>query len=162
MSAGGKRFYGKYRGKVSDNDDPLMLGRIKAKVPSLLTDQETGWATPCSPYAGNGVGFFFIPPTDANVWIEFEEGRLDHPIWTGGFWAEGELPKAPAIPDVKVIKTDFATITIDDLLQSVTIETTSQLQMSMDTTGIKLSNGSSTVELTPASVSINDGALEVV
>jgi len=139
-----------------------MLGRIKAKVPSVLSDDETGWATPCSPYAGNGVGFFFIPPTNANVWIEFEEGKLDHPIWSGCFWGEGELPATPALAGTKMIKTSYGTITIDDTLQSVKIQTTNQLKVTMDVTGIELNNGSAKVKLTPASVSINDGALEVV
>ena len=109
------------------------------------------------------MGFFFIPPVDANIWIEFEGGELEHPIWSGGFWAVGEAPKTPAIPDIKVIKTDSATITLSDLpgIGGVTIETTSGLKIVMDITGIELSNGSAKVKLTPASVSINDGALEI-
>ncbi len=164
MSGEKKLFLGKYRGTVSENTDPLMLGRIRAKVPAVLEDEETGWALPCSPYAGNGVGFFFIPPVDANIWIEFEGGELEHPIWSGGFWALGEAPKTPAIPDIKVIKTDTATITLSDLpgIGGVTVETTSGLKIVMDITGIELSNGSAKVKLTPASVSINDGALEVI
>ncbi len=157
-------FYGKYRGQVTDNNDPLMLGRIRAKVPAIFGDNETGWALPSSPYAGKGVGFFFVPPIDANVWIEFEGGNPEQPIWSGCFWVTGETPKTPAVPNIKIIKTDMATITISDIpgAGGVTIETTTGLKIVMDATGIELSNGSASVKLTPASVSINNGALEVI
>lgn len=164
MSQNAKRFYGKYRGKVSDNVDPMFQGRVRAKVPAVLGDEETGWAMPSVPYAGSGVGFFFIPPKDANVWIEFEGGNPDHPIWSGCFWGAGEVPKMPADPGVKVIKTDFATITINDQpgINAVTIETSNGLKVNMDITGIALSNGTQSIKLTKASVTINEGALEVV
>ena len=48
-----RRFYGKYRGIVVDNQDPSKLGRLKLRVPSVLgKDVVTGWATPCVPYGG--------------------------------------------------------------------------------------------------------------
>lgn len=93
------RFYGKYRGIVVDNQDPVKLGRLKLNVPSVLgSDVVTGWATPCAPYGGAAdVGFLFIPDVGAGVWTEFEEGDLEFPIWTGSFWSqpnsESELPK---------------------------------------------------------------------
>lgn len=99
-----KRFYGKYRGFVVDNADPEQLGRLKVRVPSVLgEDVVTGWAMPCAPYGGDsGQGFLFIPEVDAGVWVEFEEGDLEFPIWVGTFWSkpggESELPK-PNDPD---------------------------------------------------------------
>jgi uncharacterized protein involved in type VI secretion and phage assembly len=154
---------GKHRGIVTDNRDPLMQGRIRARVPTVLGHQETGWALPCVPYGGNRVGFFFIPPIDANVWIEFENGDPDYPIWVGCFWGEDQAPARPAVPDFKLIKTDSVTITINDSQGSngITIETTNGLKIIMDTTGIELSNSSSKIKMTSASVSINDGALEI-
>jgi len=99
-----RRFYGKYRGFVVSNQDPARLGRLQLRVPSVLGDEVvTGWATPCVPYGGlAGRGQLFVPERDAGVWVEFEEGDLEFPIWTGAFWArtdEGSgLPK-PAKPD---------------------------------------------------------------
>jgi Type VI secretion system/phage-baseplate injector OB domain len=163
-SSGSSRHFGKYRGKVTDNKDPLMQGRIRAKVPVVFGNNETGWALPSAPYAGSGVGIFFIPPINANVWIEFEEGNPDIPIWSGCFWGIGEAPKMPAIPEIKVIKTDFATITMNDLAGAggISIETTNGLKIVMSITGIELLNGAAKIKLTPAGVSINDGALEVI
>lgn len=93
-----RRYYGKYRGFVVDNDDPEQLGRLKLTVPSVLGDEVvTGWAMPCVPYGGNeGEGFLMVPGVDAGVWVEFEEGDLEFPIWVGTFWSKpggtSELP----------------------------------------------------------------------
>lgn len=81
-----RRYYGKYRGFVDDNADPDQLGRLRLRVPSVLGDAVTGWALPCLPYGGlDGQGSFFIPDISARVWVEFEEGRLDAPIWVGTY-----------------------------------------------------------------------------
>ncbi|MES2639539.1 MAG: phage baseplate assembly protein V [Myxococcota bacterium] len=80
------RYYGKYRGYVTEVDDPKQQGRIRAIVPRLLGDAPTGWALPCAPYAGPDQGFFTIPDPGAAVWIEFEAGDLSRPIWTGTWW----------------------------------------------------------------------------
>jgi hypothetical protein len=158
------KFYGKYRGKVTDNTDPLMQGRIRANVPAVFGEEDTGWALPAAPYGGSGVGFFFVPPVDANVWIEFEGGDPDYPIWTGCFWNAGDTPAVPGLASTKIIKTDTATIKLDDLpgVGGITIETTMGLKIVMNVSGIEISNGSASVKLTPASVSVNNGALEII
>ena len=157
------RFYGKYRGVVSDNSDPNNLGRIRARVADVYGEQESGWAMPSVPYAGSSVGLFLIPPTNASVWIEFEHGDPDYPIWTGCFWAENEVPVSPASADKKVLKTGAGTITLDDTQgsTSITIETTNSLKLKMDQQGIEISNGSQKIMISSSSVSVDDGALEV-
>ena len=106
-------YWGKYRGKVLDNYDLLQLGRIMAEVPSV-PGSLLNWALPATPYAGFEVGLFTLPPIGANVWIEFEGGDPTRPIWSGCFWEEGEVPALPAIPEKKVFRTDFITLTLDD------------------------------------------------
>jgi hypothetical protein len=166
MSRSGPPFYGKYRGVVSDNRDPLMLGRIRAKVQDVLGDNESGWALPSLPYGGNGVGLFLIPPTNASVWIEFEHGDPDYPIWSGCFWAQGEVPATPGIAEMKVLKTDLVTITLNDLQGAggITIESSIGIgaKISMTVQGIEISTGANSIKLTATGVSINDGALEVM
>ena len=163
------RFYGKYRGTVENNIDPLFLGRLQVSAPAVLGDSTLSWAVPCVPYAGSGVGLFLIPPTGAHVWVEFEGGDPDYPIWSGCFWDIGEVPAVPAIPQMKVLKTDGVTITLSDLpgAGGLTIEVNppvvaTPLKLVFNATGIEISNAAASVKLTPASVSINNGALEVI
>jgi hypothetical protein len=110
----GRRYYGKYRGKVVDNIDPMELGRLLVEVPAL-NGLEASWALPCVPYAGPQVGFLMLPPIGANIWVEFEGGDPTHPIWAGCFWGELEKPVVAATPFQKVIKTDGCTLVINDL-----------------------------------------------
>ncbi|MFQ3596013.1 MAG: phage baseplate assembly protein V [Sphingomonadaceae bacterium] len=122
-----ERHYGKYRGTVVSNLDPLQQGRIQALVPELLGPVPTGWATPCAPVAGPLAGFFSVPIAGAGVWIEFEAGDISRPIWTGGYWAAGETPGVPPLPEpplptTKVWRSDLGyTVAMDDLKQAITL-----------------------------------------
>lgn len=162
-------FFGKYRGTVTNNIDPLQQGRVQVSCPAVLGEGTLSWAMPCAPYAGPGVGFFAVPPVGANVWVEFEGGDPDYPICSGGFWGVGEAPAMPALPTMKVWKTDGVTFTLNDLpgAGGLTMEVGSPvvgmpLTIKLDASGIELSNGAASVKLTPASVSVNNGALEVI
>ena len=162
-------WFGKYSGKVENNVDPLMQGRVQVSCPAVLGDGRMAWALPCAPYGGSGVGLFAIPPVGTKVWVEFEAGDADHPIWTGCFWGPGEAPAAPALAQMKVLKTDSITLTMSDIpgAGGFTIEVNppavaTPLKLKFDSAGIELSNGAAKVALTPASVSINDGALQVI
>jgi hypothetical protein len=164
-----KKFFGKYRGKVEDNIDPLQKGRLRVSVPAVLGDGNFGWAMPCVPYAGPGVGTFALPPSGANVWVEFEAGEPDSPIWTGCFWAEGDAPAAPAIAQTKVFKSDGVAVTIKEVPGggSMVIEVGPPVvptvqKLTFGPTGIVLEHGKASIKLTQASVSVNGGALEVV
>jgi len=158
------QFFGKYRGKVENNIDPLQLGRVQVSVPAVLGEGRMSWAMPCVPLAGNGVGLFLVPPTGANVWVEFEGGNPDYPIWSGCFWGPGEVPASPAVAEMKVWKTATATITVNDLpwIGGVTIETTTGAKIAITATGIEITNGQgATIKLTGPQITLNDGALEV-
>jgi uncharacterized protein involved in type VI secretion and phage assembly len=153
------RFLGKYRGCVTEVD-PTTL-RIKAKVPSVLADQATGWCEPCVPYAGNGVGMAFLPEVGSGVWIEFEGGDVSYPIWVGCYWRDGELP-SDAAPAVKTIVTKSGhKILLDDNAETITISDPNNNTITMGSSGITLQRGSSSVAISDSEVNVNDGALEV-
>ena len=157
-------FLSKYRGTVENNIDPMQLGRIQVSVPSVLGEGRMSWAMPCVPYAGSGVGFFAIPPVGANIWVEFEGGNPDNPIWSGCFWGAGEVPM-PAIAEMKVLKTDMGTITLNDLpgAGGITIETITGMKIEINALGIEITNGQGgSIKLTGPQVSVNEGALDVI
>jgi uncharacterized protein involved in type VI secretion and phage assembly len=83
-----QRFFGKYRGVVIDNLDPMLHGRVRASVPDVLGDVSSVWALPCLPFAGKNVGFYAVPPVGAEIWIEFEAGDPGRPILAGSLWPE--------------------------------------------------------------------------
>lgn len=162
-------WFGKYRGTVANNIDPMMQGRIQVAVPAVLGEGRLSWAMPCVPYAGRQVGFFAIPPVGANVWVEFEAGDPDSPIWAGCFWGTGECPAPGGLPTMKVLKTDGVTLTLSDLpggggftLEVKPPVVPTPLTLTCNATGIELKNTAASVKLTPASVSVNNGALEVI
>lgn len=174
-----KQFFGKYRGKVTANNDPLRQGRIQVSVPAIFGDGRQSWAMPCFPYAGKNIGLFAIPPVDTNVWVEFEGGDPDYPIWSGCFWGKDELPEeakqATNAEDIIVFKA-FAdgraakgiTITMSNSGEKgLTIEVNQPvvpqpLKLTFDPTGIEISAGNlGTIKASISSVSVNNGALEV-
>jgi uncharacterized protein involved in type VI secretion and phage assembly len=152
------RFYGKYRGTVTQVDAGTM--RIKAKVPAVLGSTESGWALPCVPYAGDSVGFAFLPEVDSAVWIEFEGGNVSFPIWTGGFWLSSQVP-SDAAAAVKVIVTKQLKLLFDDDQDSLTIQDSNGNSVTLDSSGITLTHGSQTVQVSDSEVNVNNGALEV-
>lgn len=118
------RHYGKYRAIVTDNKDPKNLGRIKARVPEVLGNVETGWALPCVPYAGDGSGQYTVPEPGTGVWIEFEAGDVSRPIWSGCWWGAGQLPQnnsgTAATPPLKAIRSEKGLmVTMDDAGQTI-------------------------------------------
>jgi len=88
-----ERFFGKYRGVVVNNNDPMQMGRIQVQVPGVLGNIPTGWAMPCVPNNLPRKKGSALPKVDASVWIEFEQGDPDCPIWSGCFY--GNAAEAP-------------------------------------------------------------------
>ncbi|MEV8313565.1 phage baseplate assembly protein V [Streptomyces sp. NPDC059900] len=163
-----KAFYGKYRGVVTDTDDPLMQGRIMARVPEVWGSGES-WALPCVPFAGNGMGFFGLPDTGAGVWIEFEHGDPDHPIWTGACWGStAEVPSPVLTPPqsgkVLLLTSNGTSLLLDDTpgTGGITLQTSTGQKIVLSSTGIEIDSGAGAkISLKGPKVSVNDGALEV-
>lgn len=164
-----EKFYGKFRGIVSDIQDPLMTFRIKAKVPDVLGDDDSGWAMPCMPFGGTGMGFFALPQVGAGVWIEFEHGDPDYPIWSGcWFGSLAEPPPILMVPPYKkvMIMTEGGnSVLLDDTpgIGGITLQTAGGAKIVMNSLGIQIDNGmGGTIQMTGPQVSVNQGALEVI
>jgi phage baseplate assembly protein gpV len=154
------RYFGKYRGKVTDNSDPDDLGRIKANVPRVLSDKETGWALPAFIYGGTAEqGLFAVPDVGAGVWIEFEGGDLSYPIWSGTWYTNGGIPEA-AKAGKKVFKTSSGhKIVLDDDRGSLEVADSNGNSVSMDASTVKIAAGGALkVVIDAPQIELVDGA----
>ncbi len=162
-----QQFFGKYRGVVTNNADPLKMGRIRATVPDIYGTNESGWAMPCAPFAGRSTGFFALPTVGAGVWVEFEHGDPDYPIWVGAWWGSAEeMPPLVAAdpPNVVMVRSaGGSSITISDAGETgLVLEASTGAKAKIGAAGIELDNGQGAkVKLSGPQVSINDGAVEV-
>jgi hypothetical protein len=168
-----ERYYGKYRGNVINNIDPLRIGRILASVPDVGKGIPSSWATPCVPITGRGSGTFMVPAIGASVWIEFEQGDIEHPIWSGCFW--GSASEVPAIvqtgnpvsPSI-VMQTALLqnVIAISDLpgpTGGITLKIGTGAMILINDVGITISNGKgASIVMAGPNVTINNGALVVI
>jgi uncharacterized protein involved in type VI secretion and phage assembly len=80
-----KRYFGKYRGMVINNIDPMQMGRLMVQVPDISGLLPSSWAMPCFPVTGKQMGVWVLPQIGSGVWVEFEQGDPDYPIWVGCF-----------------------------------------------------------------------------
>jgi uncharacterized protein involved in type VI secretion and phage assembly len=173
MSNGGpQRFLGKYRGMVLNNVDPLQQGRLQVQVPDVSGLAPATWAMPCVPVAGIQNGMFALPIVGSGVWVEFEQGNADHPIWVGCFWGSGaEVPAlARATPpgmSAITFQTPFQNgITVSDLpgpTGGIMLKSATGAMLIVNDTGIYIQNGKgATITMVGPSVVINNGALSVI
>jgi uncharacterized protein involved in type VI secretion and phage assembly len=165
------RFLGKHRGTVVNNVDPMMLGRIQVMVPDV-SPSVSSWAMPCVPMAGMGHGVYTVPSIGAAVWIEFEHGDPDYPIWVGAFWGSAaEVPvMARAVPpgvNGFTIQTQLGnTLMVSDTpgpTGGILIKTTTGAMISVSDVGITITNGKgATISMMGPSTDINLGGLTVI
>lgn len=133
----GQRFFGKYRGEVVDNADPVSRGRVQVRCPAVMGDKPI-WALPCVPYAGDQLGLFALPPVGTSVWVEFEAGDLSLPIWAGCFWKDGEIPSGDAVEGIAFLRTPGATLRIDNDNGTIEIEASGGAKITISSDGIKI------------------------
>ena len=170
------RYYGKYRGMVIDNVDPMQIGRVMVQAPDVLGESISSWAMPCVPAAGIQSGCFIVPPIGSQVWVEFEQGNPDYPIWSGGFWGlVADVPilatAPPAIPpgqNIVLQTTGQNMVMVSDAPPTpatggIVLKSVSGAMIVVNETGIYLSNGQgATITLIGPTVAINLTALTVV
>ncbi|MFT3815294.1 MAG: phage baseplate assembly protein V [Acidovorax sp.] len=167
-----EKFFGKYRAMVLNNIDPMQMGRLQLQVPDVAGVIPTTWAMPCVPVAGIQNGMFAPPMIGSGVWVEFEQGDPDYPIWVGGFW--GSAAEVPALaratpPGVQAITLQTTLqngLTISDLpgpTGGIMIKSASGATLIVNDTGIYIQNGKgASLIMTGPTVNINAGALTVM
>ncbi len=172
---GARRYYGKYRGTVINNFDPMQLGRLQVQVPDVLGLVPSSWAVACAPLAGPTgppMGVYLVPPIGAGVWVEFEQGDPDYPIWTGCRWgAPSDIPPLalaglPVSPSIVLQTAGQNSISISDLpgpTGGIMLKSTTGAMIVVNDLGITISNGKgATIVMTGPSVTINNGAITII
>jgi uncharacterized protein involved in type VI secretion and phage assembly len=165
-------YFGKYRGTVLDNIDPLQIGRLMVQIADVSNVLPSTWAMPCLPFGGIQSGMYVAPAIGSGVWIEFEQGNPDYPIWVGCFWGSAaEVPALalaapPGLQQVLVQTTLQNTLLISDApgpTGGILLKTTAGAMLSISEVGIIISNGQgASITMNGPSVMINEGALEIV
>jgi uncharacterized protein involved in type VI secretion and phage assembly len=165
-----QKYLGKFRGTVVNNVDPLQIGRLQVMVPDVSNVIPTTWAMPCLPLAGMQMGLHAVPPVGSGVWVEFEQGDPDYPIWVGCWWGSvAEVPPLalaglPASPNIVLQTSGQNSLVISDLpgpTGGFTLKTRSGAMLSVSDLGITISNGQAVITLIGPTVSINGTALVV-
>lgn len=167
-----QHFLGKFRGVVINNVDPMQLGRIQVIVPDVSTFVPTSWAMPCVPVAGMQMGIATVPPIGAGVWIEFEQGDPDYPIWVGCYWGSAaEVPvlshaTPPGVPAVTIQTVLQNGVVVSDLpgpTGGIMLKSALGATLIVNDTGIYIQNGKgASITLIGPAVTVNAGALTVV
>ncbi len=168
----GKKFFGKYRGTVINNIDPLQTGRLLVQVPDVLGLIPSSWAMPCIPFSGKQMGMWVLPQIGAGVWVEFEQGEPSYPIWSGCWWGSGAEPPAlalaapPGVPNVVLQTTAQNTLMISDVpgpTGGILLKSTTGAMIAVNDTGITISNGKGAIiTMIGNAVDINAGALTII
>jgi uncharacterized protein involved in type VI secretion and phage assembly len=169
--SGGPRFYGKHRGMVLNNIDPMQIGRLLVQVPDVLGLGTSSWAMPCFPLAGTQMGFWAIPQIGTGVWIEFEQGDPEFPIWSGCWYGSAAdvpalaLATQPPLSSVFMQTLGQVTFQMSDLpgpTGGILLKTATGAMIMVNDVGITISNGKgATIVMTGPTVTVNAGALVV-
>lgn len=167
-----RRYYGKYRGTVINNLDPLNRGRLLVEVPDALGLAPSTWALPSVPLAGPFNGFYALPIPGSGVWVEFEQGDPDFPIWVGCFWGSAaEVPLLskmvpPLIPGITLQTPSQNGIVISDVpgpTGGIILKCATGASILINDVGIVIQNGKgASITLTGPTVDINNSALTVI
>lgn len=166
------KHFGKYRGTVINNIDPMNIGRLMVQVADVSNVIPSTWAMPCFPFAGIQNGFFAVPEIGSGVWVEFEQGNPDYPIWVGCYYGSAaEVPAMalatpPGLQGIVIQTTGQNTLMISDTpgpTGGIMLKTATGAMLSISDTGIIISNGQgATILMNGPAVTVNEGALEVV
>ena len=101
-------------------------------------------------FAGAQSGFFPSRQMGANVWVEFEQGDSDYPVWSGCFWGSGgEVPplataSPPGVQTIVLQSVGGNILMISDVPGSsggILLKSSSGASIAINDTGITITNG---------------------
>jgi hypothetical protein len=183
---GNGAYWGKYRGTVVQNIDPEQRGRLMVELPDVLSLVPSTWAEPCLPLAGPTgppMGVYMVPPIGAGVWVEFEHGDPNKPVWVGCRWgAPSDVPLAakagnPLDPNIVIQSLLQQAIVISDMPPAVPppvmpptpttggiiLRSTTGASIVVNDAGIFISNGKGAIiMMVGPSIDFNNGALTIL
>jgi hypothetical protein len=155
------RHFGKYRAIVSDISDPENLCRIKAQVPAVFGEEISPWAMPASPFAGAQHGLVLLPEVGDGVWIEFEAGDPSQPIWSGCWWARGQVPQ-PQGETIRLLATSAGhQIMLDERADEIKLVHPGGAEVKLGSSEISLTLGRCEIKISATEVNINNGMVKV-
>jgi hypothetical protein len=172
-----RAFYGKYRGTVINNVDPLLRGRLLLEVPDVTGLVPSSWAEPCVPLAGPSgppMGVYMVPPIGAGVWVEFERGDPSKPIWVGCRWGlPSDVPTLalaglPVSPNICMQTLGQNMLMLSDMPPTpatggIILKSLTGATLVVNDAGIFIQNGKgASITLMGPAVDINLGALTIV
>lgn len=166
------KYFGKFRGTVLNNIDPMQIGRLMVQVGDVSGLIPLTWAMPCLPLTGKQMGAYLVPQIGTGVWVEFEQGNPDYPIWTGCWYGSAaEVPAlalagVPASPSI-VLQTSLQNaIIVSDLpgpTGGIMLKSTTGASLIVNDTGIYIQNGKgASIVMVGPNVTINNGALMII
>jgi hypothetical protein len=170
-------YWGKYRGTVLQNVDPERKGRLQIEVPDVMSLLPTSWAEPCVPLAGPTgppMGVYMVPPIGAGVWVEFEHGDPNRPVWVGCRWGlQSDIPTLaqlgnPADPPIVIQSLLQHSIMISDMPPTpatggIILKSTTGAMIVVNDSGIYISNGKGAmITLIGTVIDFNTGALTIL
>jgi len=177
-----QRFYGVTVGQVINLADPMFMGRVQVRMPSLDSLDPIAWARVATPMAGATSGVYLIPNVGDEVLLAFEHGDVNAPYIIGSLWNASSPPPLPnPMPQIRAIRTLAGNqIVFTEAPTTVTIQTGPTPPVSMPAppsptgphttvmlsptgvqiaspAGAKILSGSTVVDISPTSVVITSG-----
>ena len=170
-------YFGKYRGTVINNIDPMQRGRLLVQVPDVVSLVPSSWAEPCTPLAGPTgppMGVYLVPPIGAGVWVEFEQGDPDFPIWVGCRWgAASDIPLLaraglPISPNIVLQTAGQHSVVVSDMPPSpitggIMLKSATGAMILVNDAGIFINNGKgASIMMVGPTIDVNNGALTII
>jgi uncharacterized protein involved in type VI secretion and phage assembly len=129
------------------------------------------WAMPCFPITGKQMGIYAVPQIGAGVWLEFEQGDRDYPIWCGSWYGSAaEVPPlalagVPASPNILLQTALQNAIVISDLpgpTGGILLKSATGATITVNDQGIIIQNGKgASIVMAGPTVTINNGAIAI-